>query len=397
MVDVTRVQKLVDQLNRMSAAEMKLIARFGKVKDYSQDYLDLKEAMRSVVSMARNIHGIDVKQDFDAIEPIQFLGMIPNEVFTSEKRRLVAVGEKIIQRLKQLETDQKSTPAPQAPVADESSALPPPARRSQPQATPPAMAPPQLQARQAETPKVESAPARTVSSNGRLSPSSQEPIEPVARQAKPPVTKSETLAEAIEGTLRIFISESSETTATTDMKRCLVSAECELSMARGAKPGEARFSPVDAADQMRDCDGAFISLMPVSAVRMTPSSQTASNDGVTRFADNVASKQSQQRQIKSAVQLVQSGDNDLSDAAQAESTSQVAVQTDALVKNVLVELGIALSMFPDRTFFVVHESLMPALPGNIRNLVSLRTDGTQLSFEAGQKLVQRFKQPKWNS
>ena len=113
-MDSTRIQDVLSQIERLSAADMKNVARFGKVKDYSPEYKDLKEALRSFFTLAKNVYGVDMGAALLGIEDIRFTGMIPNDVFNAEKARVLEIGERLLKEVQAREARPVALPAPSA-------------------------------------------------------------------------------------------------------------------------------------------------------------------------------------------------------------------------------------------------------------------------------------------
>jgi hypothetical protein len=262
MTESARIRSVLDQLRSMSAADMKLIAKFGKVTGYAQGYLDIKDSLRSLATMARNVYGVDLIDELNAIEPIVFTGMIPNETFNTERRRLIQFGERLVERLEQ-------GVRPSAAIAPAAGGVPAPVL------------------------------------------------------ARP----------------RIWVSETCETLATSDLRRCLSTADCDVHVSDAlARPD---YSPAAAMEAAATSQGAVICLMA------------------------------------------------------PEGAEGDAGERSRLTKNALVELGIALGRFPERTFLVVQDRMIGEVPASMHGLISFRTSGGQLSFEEGQRMVQIFKKAQW--
>ncbi len=351
MVDSARVRKVVDQLAELTAADMKLVAKFGKVKGYSQEYLDLKEALRSMVSIARNLYDIDLVEEFNAVEPIVFTGLIPNEVFNNERRRLMMIGERLAERLEGI------IPLPESAGASRAE---------------------------------------------RVSAASAAGAKPAASAAPAPVV----------GNPLIYVSTPSDPPVIGDLKRCLTTADCELVTPKGLRPSEADYTPRGAAEQLRACNGALICLVTPPFDRPSPKA----GPSLTRVSDTGAEMDGAHKAPEAPkTGLFSAKPMDKPGGAKrgaAGETNLAVVQFDRaktdpmeeenpdlvlarLAQNVLIELWIAVSHFPDRTFFVVEEGLVDLVPETMRDLISFKTSGAQLTFEEGQTLVQTFKKSSW--
>lgn len=294
MIESGRVSLVVSEIRSMSAADMKLVARFGKVREYSQQYKDLKESLRSMLVMARNIHGIELDEAFADIEPINFTGMIPNETFNKERKKIVQLGEDFIEALENVER----------------------------------------------------------------------------RQGRPlvPLNSSDDDMAGSEGAVRmgppkIFVSESRSSQAGLDLKRCLETSDCEILETAGVSIAHLEYFPDTASDEMQLCNGAMICLM---------------DPFDTQDVDDDSEADDEEDKPKKAP----------SNAEKAKERSRIA-------KNALFELGMCLGLFPDRTFFVVQDNMVKEIPTSLHDLISFQTDGGQLSFDDGQKMVQAFKQINW--
>ncbi|MCI4660441.1 MAG: hypothetical protein MRY63_01285 [Neomegalonema sp.] len=99
MVESSRIKELADQIKGMSAADMKAMAKFGKVSGYAPEYADLKETLRSFLTVAKNVHGVDMADEFEAVPPIKFFGMIRNEVFVNERDAMAGIAHSLAEKV----------------------------------------------------------------------------------------------------------------------------------------------------------------------------------------------------------------------------------------------------------------------------------------------------------
>ncbi len=353
MIDGTRVQKVVNQINELTAADMKHVAKFGRVKGYSQKYLELKESLRSMIGIARNLYDIDLEDEFKDIEPITFTGMIPNATFNKERRQVVRVGEKLVDLMARLSPEQTKAAAGKVAAEDEAA---------------------------------------------------------LAAQVKNP---------------RIYVSTPADLPVIGDLKRCLTTADCKLVEADGPNTASKDYRAAKAAAQVKLCQGAVICFVraPKAPEPAAPKSGPALSQVSNGSGPALAAAKGAENKSQGAGSLAASADSAKTTPAKptggrlqrAGSTeSNLAVvkfdhkaveekkeekpedeELARLTQNVLIELGMALSKFPERTYLVVDKELVKELPASVRDLVSFETNGNQLSFEEGQTLVQTFKKPDW--
>lgn len=287
MLESNRVKDVVDQLRLMSAADMKKIANFGKVVGYSQHYQDLKDALRTMLVMARNVHGINLDSEFFDLEPILFKGMIPNENFNIERGQMIDIGERLLEQISG-QTVTSEIPAQVIPV-DQSMAAVANAVNGSIQSVAPVMAP--------------------------------------------------------RGRSKIYVSEPGETEIGAAIKQCLASADCDPFETDGPATLSKDYTPAGVIGTMKNCNGAVICLV---------------DPNLKGEKDKEAAK-------------------------------------DRLINHVMMELGIALSHFPDRIFFIVDEGLADDVPDMFKDLISYRVTADGMTFSDGQKFVQTFKQQTWNA
>lgn len=450
MVDSVRVKTVVEQISKLSAAEMKLVASFGKVKGYSQDYLDLKESLRSMVAIARHVYEINLEDEFNAIEPIVFTGMIPNDVFNRERRRIVTIGGRLVELIEAFEAEHSDVDGLSSDGADGTEGG---ARVANPKIyvsvtgdlpvirdlkrclttadcelietdLPATSSEDYNPMRVAERfrdsdgaliflmpPSAEAKPSEVKTSSSETGPSGQE----VRLTATPSALSKVANPAPVQAYKPLFASDGKTAPPRiVPAAKAVPQKPAALEISKPLFASGATLNPLYASEKASQRSEVPPAALSEAAQTVIPHAKTGAagvphsvsalgaGDAAARTGSNGVRVSTTNGSANAALPA-QSSEPTLSvvkfdqDAApdQEQDNEALEVVRARLVQNVLVELGIALGRFPERTFFVVHDDFVPDLPSSVRDLISFYTNGEELSFEEGQMLARTFKKSDW--
>ncbi|MGF1455263.1 MAG: hypothetical protein ACFB6R_07780 [Alphaproteobacteria bacterium] len=359
MADSARIKDIVDRIGALTAGDMKDVARFGKVKGYSQDYLELKEALGAIIKLAKNVHGVDFTDDFKAIEPIRFTGLIPNEAFNRERRKLVSIGEQLFEAVKDLPAMRDpNAESSEGQSVDASSGVAAPVKKAGPRKIY-VSAPVSAGVVRDITQCLITADCEVVLATG-----------PKAYEADyDPMAVLGRLDSCQGGVVCLFNPD--RLTESSGQKRVSVLA---------------KLSPVTQQDSAamagEGADAVAKSGGQDTAMPSEPMVASASGHAVARPVPSEASL--------TVVRMDQR-------SAEEPAPAKAKIDRRLFASNMMLELGVIVSRFPKTTFFVVEEGMVDEVPASMARIISFKTDGAPLSFEEGQQLVQIFKKGDWTA
>ncbi len=356
MAESSRIRDIVDRIDHFSAADMKLVARFGKVKGYSQDYLELKEALGAIIKLAKNVHGVDFTEEFKAVTPIRFTGLIPNETFNRERRKLVEIGEQLFEAVKDLPTMRDPDAAGESGSGTDAPVKP---RVRKIYVSSPVSAAVMREITQC----LITADCEVVLATGpKATDADYDPMEIVGR------------LENCHGGVICLMNPDRIADQATPKRVSLLAKLSPATHQDNASGAESGRSAADAVAKTVD-----------SGTEGGPKEPMVATAGGHAVARPVPSE--------SPLTVVRMGQRPVEEPARAEP----AVDRMQFTKNMMLELGVVFSRFPKTTFFVVEEDMVGEIPASMAKKISFKTDGKALTFEQGQRLVQVFKKGDWST